>query len=44
MEQPINLRNGYLQPEIDPSHGSKVLIITLTLAAVLFAILKTCIL
>jgi hypothetical protein len=37
-------RNGYLQPETDPSHGKMVLIVTLISFAVLLTIIQTCIL
>jgi hypothetical protein len=44
MKAQVTFRNGYLQPETDPSHGSKVLVLILVAIALLFTIYKTCIL
>jgi hypothetical protein len=44
MTNQATFRNGYLQPETDPSHRDKVLVLTLAITSVLFAILQTCIL
>jgi len=40
----IKFRNGYLQPNTDPSQRDKVLVLTLAITAVLFTIIQTCIL
>lgn len=44
METPIKLRNGYVQPDFDPNKGDKSIILSLTIAVVLYVILRTCIL
>lgn len=44
MAQPINLRNGYVQPDFDPNKKDKSIVLSLVIAVVLYVILRTCIL
>jgi len=44
MKAQVTFRNGYLQPNTDPSQRDKVLVLTLAITAVLFTIIQTCIL
>jgi len=44
MKNQATFRNGYLQPETEPTKTGKVLVLTLAITAVLFTILKKCIL
>jgi len=44
MAQPINLRNGYIQPDFNPNKKDKSIVLSLVIAVVLYVILRTCIL
>lgn len=44
MGTPINLRNGYIQPDFDPNNKDKSIILSLVIAVVLYVILRACIL
>jgi len=44
MEQPINLRNGYIQPDFNPNKKDKSVIISLIITMIAFTIYQTCIL